>query len=74
MRLSEWTLKHFGVYLRVAFSFDKERLGSNIEALASVFKPNSPKQAHYEALASCVLDDVTISLFNVLCNMVHSHR
>ena len=36
---------------------DKERLGSNLEALASSFKPNSPKQAHHEALASCVLDE-----------------
>lgn len=35
---------------------DKERLGSNLEASASLFKPNSPKQAHHEALASCVLD------------------
>lgn len=37
---------------------DKERLGSNLEASASLFKPNSPKQAHHEALASCVLDVV----------------
>ena len=35
---------------------DKERLGSNLEASASLFKPNSPKQAHHEALASCALD------------------
>ena len=48
---------------------DKERLGSNpLTCLmdhasakmrnleASLFKPNSPKQAHHEALASCVLD------------------
>ena len=35
---------------------DKERLGSNIEASASLFKPNSPNQAHHEALASCALD------------------
>ena len=50
---------------------DKERLGSNpLTCLmdhasvkmrnleASLFKPNSPKQAHHEALASCVLDVV----------------
>ena len=49
---------------------DKERLGSNpLTCLmdhasvkmrnleASSFKPNSPKQAHHEALASCVLDE-----------------
>ena len=35
---------------------DKERLGSNLEASASLFKPNSPKQAHHEAKASCALD------------------
>ena len=35
---------------------DKERLGSNLEASASLFKPNSPNQAHHEALASCALD------------------
>ena len=35
---------------------DKERLGSNLEASASLFKPNSPKQAHHEAKASCELD------------------
>ena len=48
---------------------DKERLGSNpLTCLmdhasvkmrnleASLFKPNSPKQAHHEALASCALD------------------
>ena len=35
---------------------DKERLGPNLEASASLFKPNSPKQAHHEALASCALD------------------
>lgn len=29
---------------------DKERLGSNLEALASLFKPNSPKQAHSGSL------------------------
>ena len=50
-------------------SMDKERLGSNpLTCLmdpasvkmrnfeASSLKPNSPKQAHHEALASCVLD------------------
>jgi hypothetical protein len=30
--------------------FDKERLGSNLEAKASPFKPNSPKQAHSGSL------------------------
>ena len=35
---------------------DKERLGSNLEASASLFKPNSQNQAHHEALASCALD------------------
>ena len=47
---------------------DKERLGSNpltclmdhasvkMRNLEASFKPNSPKQAHHEALASCVLD------------------
>ena len=47
------------VYMRRDFDgkrVDKERLGSNHEALASSLKPNSPKQAHREALASCALD------------------
>lgn len=35
---------------------DKERLGSNQLNLFDGLKPNSPKQAHHEALASCVLD------------------
>lgn len=35
---------------------DKERLCSNLEALASSFKHSSPKQEHHEAKASCVLD------------------
>ena len=36
---------------RTSFCFaDKERLGSNLEALASLFKPNSPKQAHSGSL------------------------
>ena len=44
---------HFGIE-----SFDKERLGSNQLNLFDGFKPNSPNQAHHEALASCVLDVV----------------
>ena len=40
---------------------DKERLGSNHEALASSLKPNSPKQAHHEALASCALDIIALN-------------
>lgn len=35
---------------------DKESLGSNQLNLFDGLKPNSPKQAHHEALASCVLD------------------
>lgn len=35
---------------------DKERLGSNQLNLFDGLKPNSPKQAHHESLASCVLD------------------
>ena len=35
---------------------DKERLGSNQLNLFDGLKPNSPKQARHEALASCVLD------------------
>lgn len=35
---------------------DKERLGSNQLNLFDGLKPNSPKQAHHEDLASCVLD------------------
>ena len=50
---------------------DKERLGSNLEALASLFKPNSPKQAHTEALASSVLDSSTLRIF-ILSNVSSS--
>jgi hypothetical protein len=52
----QWERHMKTVDVDVPVSADKERLGSNLEALASPFKPNSPKQAHHEALASCVLD------------------
>lgn len=49
---------------------DKERLGSNQLNLFDGLKPNSPKQAHHEALASCVLDtDHKNTLYSLFQNL-----
>lgn len=49
---------------------DKERLGSNQLNLFDGLKPNSPKQAHHEALASCVLDtDHKNTLYSLFPNL-----
>ena len=70
----DWTRVVPLIYKQYEKSFDKERLGSNHEALASSLKPNSPKQAHREALASCALDaDIEKMFVNAIVDMLNGN-